>query len=352
MRNLLRAISLRKIALSSVLTLGLLLSACGGAQVSGDEAEAAWVNSAHGDQTSPAFTNWDDDDPAEIPENCAKCHSTPGYHDYLGFEGSAANQVDGPAPVGTTVECDACHNEAAAARQMAIMPSGIEISGLGTEANCMECHQGRASSLQLAGAIADLPRDTVEAELKMPGIHSNPVAALLYGGEARGGGEYPGAAYDAKFQHNADTCVTCHDPHALQLRVLDCAACHLGANTLEGVRDIRLTRTDYDGDGDIAEGLSGEIETMQEILLASLQLRAAGTPGADPLTFDGRFVDQNGDSYATWTPRLLQAAYNYQYVSMDPGSYAHHPQYALQLLYDSIEDLGGSTRGMTRPSAE
>jgi len=351
-RTLPRPISNGRLVLPVFLALGLLLSACGGAQVSGDEAQAAWASSAHGDRSSAAFTHWDEDDPAEIPANCAKCHSTPGYQDYLGFDGTPADQVDGPAPVGTTIECDACHNEAAQARQVAVMPSGIEISGLGMEANCMECHQGRASSLQLAGAIADLPRDAVDTGLKMPNIHSNPAAAILHGSEAKGGGEYPGSAYDARFQHNADTCVTCHDPHSLQVRVENCSACHLGSGTLAGVRDIRLTRTDYDGDGDIAEGVSGEIGTMMDVLLATIRLRAAVTPGAGPITFDGRFLDQDGDSYTTWTPRLLQAAYNYQYVSMDPGGYSHHPQYILQLLYDSIADLGGSTRGMTRPAGE
>jgi hypothetical protein len=43
--------------------------------------------------------------------------------------------------------------------------------------------------------------------------------------------------------------------------------------------------------------------------------------------------------YASWTPRLLKAAYNYQLVTKDPGAYAHNPVYAMQLLYDSLESL-------------
>ena len=65
------------------------------------------------------------------------------------------------------------------------------------------------------------------------------------------------------------------------------------------------------------------------------------------------FVDTNGNGiadkdktkfpnrYKSWTPRLLKAAYNYQFVTKDPGAYAHNPTYALELLYDSIADLGG-----------
>ena len=66
------------------------------------------------------------------------------------------------------------------------------------------------------------------------------------------------------------------------------------------------------------------------------------------------FVDTNGNGiadknetqmsnrYNAWTPRLLKAAYNYQFVSKDPGAYAHNPTYTLQLLYDLLNDL--STR--------
>jgi hypothetical protein len=43
--------------------------------------------------------------------------------------------------------------------------------------------------------------------------------------------------------------------------------------------------------------------------------------------------------YQSWTPRLLQAAYNYQAVAKDPGGYVHNPTYLLQLLHDSLDSL-------------
>ena len=342
--------SLRRAVLSSLLILlCLCLSGCGEPNISSSEAQDSWAASAHGQSESAAFTHWDEDVPPEIPVNCAKCHSTPGYLDYIGADLSTTNQVDLPAPVGTTIECEACHNQASEAKQTVLMPSNIEVGGLGQEANCMECHQGRASSIQLADEIAGQPEDTVNSELKLPNIHSNPATAIFYGSETMGGGEYPGASYESKFPHNNDTCITCHDPHALQVQIEKCSACHLGATTLDGIRSIRLTGTDYDGDINIKESLTGEIQTMMDNLLATIQLYAASTPGAEPITYNGRFLNQAGEPYTTWTPRLLQAAYNYQYVAMDPGGYSHNPKYIMQLLYDSIENLGGTTRGMTRP---
>ena len=74
-----------------------------------------------------------------------------------------------------------------------------------------------------------------------------------------------------------------------------------------------------------------------------------------PLHYDGErnpyfFADANGDGvadqadgkpvpYSAWTPRLLKAAYNWKFVSSDAGVHVHNPHYALELLYDSMEDL-------------
>ncbi len=61
------------------------------------------------------------------------------------------------------------------------------------------------------------------------------------------------------------------------------------------------------------------------------------------------YFDDAGERYATWTPSLVKAAYNYQYSQKDPGAFAHNGKYVLQFLYDGIEDLGGDVSGMTRP---
>jgi len=307
------------------------------------------MQSAHNDAASASFTYWDEEDPPEIPTRCAKCHSMPGYLDFLGADGTIPGQVDKPAPVGTTLECDTCHNSAAESRHFVVLPSGASISRLKAESNCLECHQGRASTKQIAEAVTGVPKDAIETNLSLPNIHNNAAGATFYGSIARGGGEYANQDYAGKFYHGFDSCITCHDSHNLQVNVDNCSACHLGATTIEKVRNIRLSKIDYDGDGDISEGLSGEIETMQEKLLIMIRLYAATADGADLIEYNGFFVNANGEAYTTWTPRLLQAAYNYQYAVADSGSYSHNPKYILQLLYDSIDDLGGDNRGMSRP---
>jgi hypothetical protein len=120
--------------------------------------------------------------------------------------------------------------------------------------------------------------------------------------------------------------------------------------SVDDLADIRTSLNDYDGDGDTTEGLHDEIESIQQKLLAGMKIYALATEGVDPIEYvDGNFQDSNGETYSTWTPKLLKAAYNYQYSVMNQGGYAHNGNYLIQLLIDSMDDLGFGTMGMTRP---
>lgn len=330
--------------------LGLLL-------VDGIPYEQQWASSPHANVESGAFRHWDEDDPAEIPVACAKCHSTLGYLDFLGADSSTPGVVDSPAPLGTVVECVACHNPAAVEKTSVIFPSGIEVMGLGGEARCMECHQGRASkatvdsSIERAGLTGE-DLDVVSEDLGFTNIHYYAAAATQYGNIAMGGYEYDGKSYDARFDHVApyDSCVDCHDAHTLELKLDECSSCHGSLNTPEDLLNVRFlgSLVDYDGDGNTEEGLYFEIETLRGVLYESMQLYAVEVGGTallyDELAYPYFFADTNNDGvgdgrYNTWTPRLAKAAYNFQVSLKDPGRYAHGGKYVIQLLYDSIEDL-------------
>ena len=325
--------------------------------------EAQWAGSPHNDSEGEPFIHWNEDDPKEVPVDCARCHSTPGYQDYVGADGSPAGVVDKPAPIGTTVQCVACHNAATATLSSVTFPSGAVVSGLGREARCMVCHQGRASGVQVDEAIAqnglaeDL--DTANPELGFINIHYFATAATLYGTQTKGGYQYAGKAYDGKNDHVAgyDTCIGCHNPHTLERKVDECKVCHTNVSTEEDLRNIRMrgSLVDYDGDGDVSEGISFEIDGLEEILLQAIQAYGTDVAGTaiayDVNTYPYFFVDTNADgttgadeavfanAYKSWTGRLLRAAYNYQTSVKDPGAYAHGGKYIIQLLYDSIEDL-------------
>jgi hypothetical protein len=322
-----------------------------------------WAGSPHNDAEAEAFIHWNEDDPKEIPTNCARCHSTPGYQDYLGVDGSPAGAVDKAAAIGTTIQCVACHNAVTATLSSVTFPSGAVVEGLGPEARCMVCHQGRASKVQVdasleeAGLLEDL--DTVNAELGFINIHYYAAGATLYGGVTMGGYQYDGKVYDAKFRHvvGYDSCVGCHNPHTTELKIEECAACHEGVAAKEDLRKVRMqgSLADYDGDGDVTEGISEELDGLRALLLTAIQAYAkdvSGTPiGYNPAAHPYFFADTNDDgqisddeavsdnAYKAWTGRLLRAGYNYQVSVKDPGAFAHGGKYIMELLYDSIEDL-------------
>src|SRR6476619_556080 len=72
---------------------------------------AAWESSPHHAVDDEPFRHWDGDTPAEVPTACAKCHTSAGYQDYLGADGSAVNVVDAPVPAKDAqgIQCETCH---------------------------------------------------------------------------------------------------------------------------------------------------------------------------------------------------------------------------------------------------
>lgn len=320
-----------------------------------------WVTSPHADLEAVAFTYWDSPD-SEMPAACARCHSSEGYISYMGADGSEFGVVEQVPASGSIITCTACHNDATLEIRSVLFPSGVEISDLGNEATCMRCHQGRSSHVQVQAAIEAAGGtdevDEVLADLTFINIHYYAAAATQYGSIVMAGYQYEGLRYDPLFPHveGYNSCQECHDPHSLEVRVQECAACHPNAATEEGLRNIRMegSLVDYDGDGDDTEGIYYEIQGLQEMLFEGIQLYAADVSGTH-IGYANRHpyffidTDQSGEitddeavaanRYNAWTPRLLQAAYNYQVSKKDPGTFAHGGKYIIQLLYDSIDDL-------------
>jgi predicted CXXCH cytochrome family protein len=163
-------------------------------------------------------------------------------------------------------------------------------------------------------------------------------------------------------------CTSCHDPVGSHhtFTIADsweghCRTCHADANG-DPTR-IRLVHlADYDGDGNVSESLAAEIDGLAAKTLAAMRA-AAGSPAPcySPGSYPYFFKDTNGDGacgaseavssngFAPWTAALMKAAFNYQLAHTDPGGWAHNFDYLGQLLYDSIEDLGGPLTGLTRP---
>lgn len=314
---------------------------------------AEWSQSAHADATAEAFTHWNDE--GEVPGECALCHAGTGFRDYYGIDGSAVGTIDSTISIGGVIDCDTCHKEGVEAITEVSFPSGVSMAALDNSATCMTCHQGRLSGPGVEAALAGMEVDTPNPELRFLNPHYRAAAATLFGSEVSGMYEYDGQSYLTRFEHvpSAQACATCHEPHTLEVRVETCKTCHASA---EEPAAIRVNRVDFDGDGTGLTGISHEIAAMTGILSEHIRAYAAnvaGTPVIYAENYPYFFVDTNANgevddgenafpnAYNAWTPRMMRAAYNYQFVKKDPGAYAHNPRYTLQILYDSIADLAG-----------
>jgi len=331
-----------------------------------------WASSAHSDRTSESFVHWDEDDPPEIPAVCAMCHSYYGFADFLGADGSTAGVTDSAAKIGSVLFCATCHNEAAPEYRTVEFPSGAQIETSGFEALCMTCHHGRESTVGLDEATADKPVDEPIENQGFINPHYYVAAATQAGGEGQGGYQYAGNTYVPRFKHTEtmDTCVECHDPHSLRIDPKTCSPCHANVEDYADLGGVRQSALDHDGDGDTTEGIVFEIQALHARLYDAIRDYAASVLGApiayNPDTYPYYFIDTNNDGtaagdeaafpnrYVLWSPRLLRAAYNYTFVAKDPGGFVHGPQYQLQLLYDSLQDLSErvsvETAGLARPS--
>ena len=319
-------------------------------EVNNSEAIADWFRSAHADAASEAFRHWDEDE--EIRPACATCHSGEGFRDFHGLDGSEPGVVDGPINTGGVVDCGTCHNAGLTEVTAVTFPSGISHPVQGVEASCMTCHQGRTAGRSVAEAIAGLDLDTPNGDLRFINPHYATAAATWLGGYGGAGYHYDGRDYSDRFFHArpVSTCNSCHDPHSLQIDPEPCLTCHQSANP----GDIRISRQSYDGSGNTTVGIRSDIQANADLLLDTIREYTKQVAGV-PVVYDGAnypyfFADQNGDGivdtadgssvrYSDWTPRSLRAAYNWKLVTADPGNFAHNPPYALELLYDAIEDL-------------
>ena len=312
----------------------------------------AWARSGHSDASSPSFSHWND--AGAIPPVCAVCHSGMGFRSFHGLDGSTPGLPESPVAVGGVVDCQTCHNPGLAAITEITMPSGISHPVDGGEASCMTCHQGRAAGITVSRAVADKAEDTPDAELSFINPHYATAAATLLGGYGGMGYQYPGNDYSGRFLHArpVSTCASCHDPHSLSVAEETCLTCHTSGKS----GDIRIARVSFDGSGDVKKGIRADISANADRLMTMIADYAAQVAGV-PLHYDGSrhpyfFADANGDgvadqsegrlvAYAAWTPRMLKAAYNWKFVNSDAGIHVHNPHYALELLYDSMEDLAG-----------
>ncbi|HZD11373.1 MAG TPA: cytochrome c3 family protein, partial [Candidatus Binatia bacterium] len=327
-----------------------------------DLSNAQRIDHGHFAGSEEAFRHWDEE--GSVPATCSKCHSAEGLPFFL-TEGVLVSQE-----LSNGLECTTCHSSLETFERRPVeevaFPSGAVLSTGDPDSNiCINCHQGRESTVSVDRLIGDTGDDEMAEGLRFLNVHYFAAGATLFGGEAQGAYQFEGQQYAGRNEHVPafDSCIECHNTHALEVEVEACGNCHEGVETEEDLVTIRFDpegdAVDYDGDGDVQEGIAMEIATLREALYTAMQEYATSTLDTG-IIYDGAsypyfFADadgdgqSDGDAFNSWTPRLLRAAYNYQYVTKDPGAFAHNNEYTIQILYDSLNHLGADVSNYVRP---
>jgi hypothetical protein len=98
--------------------------------------------------------------------------------------------------------------------------------------------------------------------------------------------------------------------------------------------------------------MKDEMNSFADRLYEAIQDYAAAK--GQPISYDGNsypyWYAATGGSYKGWDAELMKSTFNYQMYQKEPGNWAHNFRYMMQLLYDSIEDMGGDVTGLTRPT--
>ncbi len=360
----------RRTCSTAIVLLGITLAGLGAARAE-DKGPAIEFWKGHFARGDQPFHDWDKQ--KEIPGVCARCHGADKLPEYL-KEGKAS-----PAQhVKNGFACTNCHADMLTYERHKVakvtFASGNTVDSGSNDTNlCMTCHQGMESGASVNKAIAGLPLDTPDPKLNFVHVHYFPAGATRYGTDAKVAYEYAGKTYAGRFAHmpNVSNCTDCHQPHTGEVKIDRCGGCHDGVKTVADLANIRMsTRGDFDGNGK-EEGLAKEIANLQAELYTAIQTYAK-TVGGKPLAFTKAaypywYADANGNGridpeevrpdnkYTAYTPRLLQATFNYTYALRDTGGAFHNGRYVLQLLYDSLESLAQSgkanvdMKGKVRP---
>ena len=312
----------------------------------------------HFNRGAEAFHDWDKE--KEVPAVCARCHGANSVPEYL-----KEGKTSATPHVKNGFACTNCHSDMLTYARHTVskvnFASGISVDTGNNDANlCMTCHQGRESTASVNKAIAGLPLDKPEPKLNFLHVHYYPAGATIYGTEAKVAYEYEGKSYVGRFAHmpNVSTCTGCHQPHTGEVKIDRCGGCHDGVKAVADLANIRVaSKGDFDGNGR-EEGLAREIANLQTELYKAILTyseNVGGTPVAfTKAAFPYWYADTNrngridpeemkmANKYTAYTPRLLQAVFNYTFSVRDPGGAYHNGRYVLQLLYDSLDSLAQS----------
>ncbi len=318
-------------------------------------------------------------------DNCGKCHDGQ-HHPYLTEWQQSPHNFDTEFFATQNPSCGGCHEGVAAAIRLSENPTAFYGGGAVAArpdtskfplapVGCITCHDPHSNEnpgqlrtvvdVQLVTANGESPIITEGGVGKLCmhchharrgpdtqvvngyahfGPHANPQADMMKGASA-----YHKVApddfvwADPSHLNVQNSCKTCHlqtqefgagpggaavTGHTFLPTVAACANCH---GPIQDFDDIRALN-DFDGDGAV-EGVQSEVDGLLKLLEEALLADGLDTTGVG---FEGALGDTTRSTF-----RQREAGYNWAFIHDDKSHGIHNPDYAVQLLQQSIKHLTG-----------
>lgn len=268
--------------------------------------------------------------PTTLP-GCVECHDGGAFAKGITDPKQLKRDV-GPETSATSfpvsTDCRACHTGRGAdfiKSGTVSIPSTSNITA-GAGAVCMACHNERVAP-------------NIDSTTYV-GPHVGPEAPVLVAsGGIRVGVIDPGST--TKHAHVNNTCVACHmqdvngvPSHTFKVTSLaPCAKCHPGITTPN-----MTSKGDYDGNGKI-EGLQTEVMGLTSAVTSAAVKASKATTMTE---VGGNIVFKSGTTTVTPLPKnVYAAAYNVALVEADKSWGVHNPQFVVDLLQQSYQQVTG-----------
>ncbi|MEI6208013.1 MAG: cytochrome c3 family protein [Desulfuromonadales bacterium] len=314
---------------------------CHNANANNATIRGEWAASGHANTTALPWIDYD----FKTRSGCVQCHTTTGF---IAYSTAKVTAAWGTASDKTkeVLTCVGCHSDVANGTVRTVTPvkpfdveTTYQNVDMGTSNICADCHSGRNNGATIQAKVA---ANANFANLSFISPHYLSAAGTLQG---KTGYNFPGRSYTGFNDNshskigveNANTtgtdgpCVTCHmsatDKHSFNPVTTDtngaitaiktsvCANCHgttLPAATLE------TKRMDF--------------TSALAVLRAALAARTPAiivTDGYPYVANKNWGTGQNGAN-------LMGATFNLKLFLSEPAAYTHNPEYAKQIIADSI----------------
>lgn len=272
---------------------------------------------------------------------CGTCHDNSAAHDpHLTGADYKAGSFPLREPVGDT-------EYSIIEKSSAIGSSDGTKAGNYREGNaCIWCHKSRKDVTNY------IPTTSVDISITSTtwGPHEGPDGDVYSG---QGGYHYPSKSYgNSSHQNFKKGCVQCHMPpvaenggignHSFYPQLSACVGCHKEA-------------TNFDVNGGQSK-IKVRLQSLRKALNDKYLLTRNGTTqlSADDLKSEDFELDESLPKSAVQArpailPPVAGALYNYFVIARGSGLGVHNPKYTEQILYDSIEAVGGDLTNITRP---